>query len=190
MKTGAQFCGFAPLAFVLLLSVGCVLRPEKDDISSFITGYLVAQAATGASSDTIMFQGYIANASTGGLIPRFTFVGQTGQSMSYVDSATDGLSVTMLRSGIIDVYYANAANGANDNSGISRNADISTSTLSLPASQVIGVNLFPNGNMGSVSAVAQSVSVGDVIRPHNGAAYTPAGALQPYCGFRILLRNP
>lgn len=133
MKTGVQFRGLAPLPFLLLLCIGCVLRPEKNDVSSFIAGYLAAQAATGSTSDTISFQGFVANASTGGLIPRFTFVSQTGQSMSYVDSVAEGLSVTILKSGVIDVYYANSNNGANDNSSISRNASsISTGSLSLP----------------------------------------------------------
>lgn len=170
---------------ILLVLAACITEPH-DDREALALGY-IAGLASQQVEESVEFRGFIANGTNGQLIPRITFIRQTGSRLSYVDSGTDGLSVTVLRAGFLDVQYTHWPTAGNQH-GISRNADFTATLTSLAGDQVVGGNNCAAGNFCEVNAVAQSVSVGDVIRPHySGVNIVPFSA--SHVVFRVLLRS-
>ena len=105
-----------------------------------------------------------------------------------MDSASDGLSVTVLRAGFVDVHYGHEPTVGNQQ-GISRNAaSVTTAMSALAGDQLIGANNCGAGNFCEINAVAQSADVGDVIRPHNSGVNIVPGTAS-YVSFRVLLRS-
>lgn len=115
--------------------------------------------------------------STNTVIPRFTTaVTNTGNAITYTDSATDGASFTINEDGIYYIAYS-LADSTQAYGGISLNSSQLTTSITgitaadrLAVSRQVGV-----GDNGFVSW-SGLLSKGDVVRPHNASTGTNTSA--------------
>jgi len=105
--------------------------------------------------------------STNTKIRRFTTtVSSSGTDITYADSATDGASFTINRSGLYSIQYTDARLAAACSLGISKNSSqLTTSIATITAADRLGLTGGPT-NIHNTLTVLAYLAAGTVIRPH------------------------
>jgi hypothetical protein len=97
-----------------------------------------------------------------------------GSDLSFVDSPSLGLSITVNASGIYSIYYADRNNtAAGGDFGISLNGDVTVDISGLAENERIALQgITATGQAISVSTTIR-LNAGDVIRPHTSLSNQP-----------------
>lgn len=102
---------------------------------------------------------------------------QIGKALSYVDSATNGMSVTVNENGIYFIAVRDSFTGASGTIGISLNStELTTAIFGITTTDVL-MAMSANDGFSTTGSATINLKQGDVIRSHgDGVAGTAARA--------------
>lgn len=142
-----------------------------------IYGYLVNSQVGSTIKSAIWLITGNGYGSTNTKIRRFTTIQKnTGSDITLTQSATDGDSMTINKTGTYLVYYQDFHTSANSNMGISINStELTTSIATVTAANVLA--RFTNGaSVPGCTSVVAYLLAGDVLRAHTDGSAAATGA--------------
>lgn len=119
--------------------------------------------------------------STANKIRRFSTVRtNTGNAITYADSAANGASFTINQNGLYSICYTDRYLSSATAFGVTLNsASLTTSILSLSQPEVLGI-VNGSGVSTLLFSIVKRFSVGDVIRPHTDGTPDGTGAANQF----------
>lgn len=131
---------------------------------------VVAASASVGDHEVVVHTGN-GHGSTNTKIRRFTTaMTNVGTAITYADSATNGASFTVNEDGIYAVAYSDSNNSGFTYAGASVNSSTLTTDINgIAVSAVVLMGFGQTSDLTSATSVVR-LSIGGVIRPHNGAS--------------------
>lgn len=125
--------------------------------------------------------------STNNKIRRFvTIEKNTGSSITYADSSTNGGSFTINQDGIYAITYSDASTAAAKQVGVSKNStELTTSVANITPADRVGYAEAPSANTPGLFSLTTRLSAGDVIRAHTAGDANAANANDTIVYFHI-----